>query len=639
MTIAPVWDFIVVGSGFGGSVSALRLVEKGYRVLVLERGRRFGPDDFPRSNWNVRRYLWAPRLGMRGIMKLTYLRHVTALSGAGVGGGSLVYANTLPIPRDGFFQAPSWAHLAHWKDELAPHYDTALRMLGAVKTPFLTKPDEVLREVAEDLGRPEAFESTRVAVYFGEPGVQVPDPYFGGEGPARTGCIRCGGCMVGCRHEAKNSLDHNYLFFAEKRGAVVQADTEVTWVRPHADGGYELTTRVGTHAIPWLDRREVVRARQVVFAGGCMGTVPLLLRLREREDGLPRLSPRLGHFVRTNSEVLVGVISRNRELDLSKGIAIGSIVHTDEHSHLEPVRYPAGSGFFRLQAMPMATGATPWARFWDAIRRTLRHPLHAIIAWFVSDWARSAMILLYMRTVDGTLRLRRGRSGWTLYRRGTMTERQGHGAPAVATDPEAAALAERVAKKLDGFPQSMLTETLLGIPTTAHILGGCTIGDAPENGVIDVQHRVFGHEGLYVVDGSTMSANPGVNPSLTITAMAERAMSFIPGKPDAVRPARAPLPDRMGRKERGRPRNRAPAWFQVSCFDRWCVCRCRRLVSAPLVRLRSPWSQQGPGRSPPAPERAPASRFRWRLGHRPWRCARSSSRPRSRWRAARLHRG
>jgi cholesterol oxidase len=469
---------------------------------------------------------------------------VTALSGAGVGGGSLVYANTLPVPKDPFFSAASWAGLADWKSELSPHYETALRMLGATHTPFRTLPDEVLKEVAHDIGRPEAFEPTHVAVYFGEPGVAVPDPYFGGEGPARSGCTRCGGCMIGCRHGAKNTLDRNYLFLAERRGAVVQADTDVTWVRPSRGGGFEVTARVGTHAVPWLNRRQTVRAAHVIFAGGVMGTVPLLLRLRERADGLPDLSPRLGHFVRTNSEVLVGVVSQKRELDLSQGIAIGSILHTDEHSHLEPVRYPAGSGFFRLQAMPMATGETRLARLVDALARTLRRPWKALRAWLVADWARSTMILLYMRTVDGSLRMRRGRSAWTLLARGTVTERQGDGPPAKATDPDAAALAERVAKKLDGFPQSMLTETLLGIPTTAHVLGGCTMGASREQGVIDARHRVFGYDGLWVIDGSAVSANPGVNPSLTITALAERAMTFIPARSGTALPPPAPLPPR-----------------------------------------------------------------------------------------------
>lgn len=527
------WDFLIVGSGFGGSVSALRLTEKGYRVLVLEKGRRFRAEDFPRTNWNVKRFLWAPRLGLRGILKLTYLRHVTALSGTGVGGGSLCYANTLPVPKDDFFEAPSWARLARWKEELAAPYQTALRMLGATRTPFLTPPDEVLRDVAKEIGREDGFESTNVAVWFGEPEVTVPDPYFGGEGPERTGCRQCGGCMVGCRHGAKNTLDKNYLWLAERRGLTIEADTEVTWIRPLEGGGYELHARHGTHAIPGLNTRKVYRARNVILAGGVVGTVPLLLKLKERPDGLPNLSPRLGHFVRTNSEVLVGVVTERRDVDLSKGIAIGSILHTDEHSHLEPVRYPAGSGFFRFQAMPMATGDSILSRFANAVGRTIRQPIRALKAWLVPDWAKFTMILLYMRTVDGSLKLRRGRSFWTLGTRGAVTEEQGDGPPATATAPVAAELAERVARKLDGFPQSMLTETILGIPTTAHILGGCTMGDAPENGVIDHRHRVFGYQGLYVIDGAAISANPGVNPSLTITALAERAMTFIPPKEGA----------------------------------------------------------------------------------------------------------
>lgn len=544
MSEAPpgTWDYLVVGSGFGGSVSALRLSEKGYRVLVLEKGRRFTDSDFPKTNWNVKKFLWAPKLGCRGILKLTYLRHVTALSGAGVGGGSLVYANTLPVPREPFFRSPSWAGLADWWHELAPHYDTALRMLGATRTPFLTTPDEILRDLAVEVGRGDSFESTDVAVYFGRPEETVKDPFFGGEGPDRTGCHRCGGCMVGCRHGAKNTLDRNYLWLAERRGTVVEPDTLVTWVKPLVGGGYEVTARTGTHAMVPLNRERTFRATNVIFAGGVTGTVPLLLELKESPDGLPKLSGRLGHYVRTNSEVLVGVVSERRDRDLSTGIAIGSIIHTDEHSHLEPVRYPAGSGFFRLQAMPMATGETVFARFADAFVRMLRHPIKALRAWCVPDWAKYSMILLYMRTVDGSLRMRRGHSPWTLFFRGSLTEEQGDGAPAKATAPEAAALAEKVALKLEGYPQSLLTETLFGIPTTAHILGGCTMGDAPENGVIDHRHRVFGYEGLYVIDGAAVSANPGVNPSLTITALAERAMSFIPAKEGAVLPTPAVLP-------------------------------------------------------------------------------------------------
>ncbi len=523
------WDFVVIGSGFGGSVSSLRLTEKGYRVLTLEKGRRFTPETYAKTNWNLKRFLWLPRVGFRGLLKLTYLRHVTALSGVGVGGGSLVYANTLPIPKDHAFQSGSWAQLADWKSELGPHYQTALKMLGATQTPFLTYPDEILREVGREIGRGDHFESTNVAVYFGEPGVTKPDPFFGGEGPERAGCTQCGGCMVGCRYNAKNTLDKNYLYLAEKRGLTIAPNTEVKWIRPLPGGGYEIEARQGSHAIPWFNKKKLFRTQNIVFSGGCLGTVPLLLKLKQSPDGLPNLSARLGDFVRTNSEVLVGAVTEDRDRDLSKGIAIGSILHTDEHSHLEPVRYPAGSGFFRIQALPMAPGDTIWERFGNAIKRTLQYPLRSIKAFWVPDWAKYTMILLYMRSIDGYLRLRRGRSIYTAFTSGTVSV-PGEGPPAKASIPEATDLAERVSRKLNAYPQSILTETLFGIPTTAHILGGCTMGDSPENGVIDHQHRAFGYDGIWIIDGSTVSANLGVNPSLTITALAERAMSLIPPK-------------------------------------------------------------------------------------------------------------
>ncbi len=522
-------DYVIVGSGFGGSVSALRLSEKGYRVLVLEKGTRFGEGDFPKTNWNVKRYLWLPSLGCRGLFKMTFLPHVTALSGVGVGGGSLVYANTLPVPDDEFFTAPSWGSLADWKSELQPHYATAKRMLGATKVPFTTLPDEVLREVGRDIGREDSWSSTDVAVYFGEPGVTVKDPYFGGSGPDRSGCTRCGGCMVGCRHGAKNTLDKNYLWFAEKLGARIEADTEVTWVRPLPEGGFAITARTGRSLLPFLRTTRTITAKNVVFSGGVLGTVELLLRLRESPDGLPKISSRLGDFVRTNSEVLMGVVTERRDVDLSEGIAIGSILRTDEHSHLEPVRYPAGSGFFRPLAMPHAPGDTVGTRLLNAAAMFVKKPWATLKAATVSDWAKYTMILLYMRTSDGTLRMKLGRGIRTLFRRG-LTTGAGSGPEAKAWVPEATELARRIEKKLDGYTESLATETLLGIPTTAHILGGCCMGASAADGVIDAGHRVFGYEGLYVVDGSSMSANPGVNPSLTITALAERAMSRIPAK-------------------------------------------------------------------------------------------------------------
>jgi cholesterol oxidase len=520
-------DTVIVGSGFGGSVSALRLAEKGYRVLVLEKGTRFASSDFPKSNWNVKRWLWLPSVGCRGIFKMTFLPHVTALSGVGVGGGSLVYANTLPVPTDEFFSSPSWGDLADWKRELTPHYATAKRMLGATRVPFTTLPDEVLREVGKDIGREDGWSPTDVAVFFGEPGVKVPDPYFGGEGPERSGCTRCGGCMVGCRHDAKNTLDKNYLWLAEKRGAKVEADTEVLWVRPREGGGFAVTARTGRSLFPFLRKTRTISARNVVFSGGVLGTVELLLKLKERPDGLPKISDRLGDFVRTNSEVLMGVVTERRDVDLSEGIAIGSILQTDAHSHLEPVRYPAGSGFFRPLAMPHAPGDTVGTRLLNAGAMFVKKPWATLKAAFVSDWAKYTMILLYMRTSEGTLRMKLGRGIRTLFRRG-LTTGTGSGPQAKAWVPEATELARRVEKKLDGYTESLATETLLGIPTTAHILGGCCMGTSAASGVIDERHRVFGYEGLYVIDGSAISANPGVNPSLTITALAERAMSLIP---------------------------------------------------------------------------------------------------------------
>lgn len=517
------WDWIVIGSGFGGSVSALRLVEKGYRVLLLEKGRRFAPADFPRTNWDLRRWMWMPALGWRGLFKMTFLPHITVVSGVGVGGGSLVYANTLPVPGSGFFRASSWGHLADWERELAPHYATAKRMLGATKNERPGPADEVMKRLAADIGK--EWKETDVAVYFGQAGVTKDDPYFGGEGPARTGCTGCGGCMLGCRFGAKNTLDKNYLWLAERRGLVIRPETEATWVRPLEGGGYEVQARERVR--PWRTKRRRYRARNVVFAGGVLGTVDLLLRLKASPAGLPRLSDRLGDFVRTNSEAIIGVTNGRRDLDMTKGVAIGSIVHTDEWSHVEPVRYPSGAGFFRLLSAPHVSGGSAIARLFGVLRTLLRHPLQALKNLLVWDWARHTMLLLYMRTLEGHLKMRLGRGVTTGGRLGLVTT-LGEGPAPTASIPEATALAEKVGGYLDTFPQSLLTETTLGTPTTAHILGGCTMGATAQEGVIDACHRVHGYEGLYVIDGSAISANPGVNPSLTITALAERAMAHIP---------------------------------------------------------------------------------------------------------------
>ncbi|MGB0953969.1 MAG: GMC oxidoreductase [Planctomycetota bacterium] len=528
-------DWVVIGSGFGGAVSGLRLTEKGYRVLMLEKGRRFAPEDFPRSNWNLRRWLWMPRLGFRGLFQISFFRHLTAFTGVGVGGGSLVYANTLPTPPPAFFAAPSWAHLADWATELEPHYATALHMLGATPTPFQTAPDEALQRLASERGQTDAFHATRVGVFFGakgQEGKSVPDPYFDGAGPERAGCTACGGCMIGCRVGAKNSLDQNYLHLAERLGMRIQAESEVVAVRAEAQGGYRLEVRTTSRGSWWSRKSslQILRAKRVVFAGGVLGTVPLLLQMREDPEGLPDLSAQVGAKIRTNSEALLGVTTRRRDVDLSKGIAIGSILQTDEHSHLEPVRYPAGSGFFRLLMAPHAPGRNLGQRLVQGLRNFGRRPWAWLKAYCVRDWAKSTSILLYMRTEDATLRLglknsarRKAGGGASAVRSETES-----GPPPTADLPEATELLEGMSEELNGVGGSLVTETLLGIPSTAHILGGCAMGEDAQNGAIDAQHRLFGYPDCLVVDGSAISANPGVNPSLTITALAERAMAGIP---------------------------------------------------------------------------------------------------------------
>ena len=518
------YDWIIIGSGFGGSVSALRLAEKGYRVLVIEKGRRFAMADFPDTNWDLRKWMWMPPLGLRGFFQMSFFEHVTILHGVGVGGGSLVYANTLPTPTTSFFQAPSWSHLADWERELAPHYATARRMLGAAKNPTWTRGDKILAEIAKDIGRPGEHHPTEVGVFFGKPGEKVADPYFGGAGPDRVGCTFCGACMTGCKVGAKNTLDRNYLYLAEKRGVTVRPETEVTAVRPRAGGGYAVETR------PSFGGAEAAfTADKVIFSGGVLGTIPLLLDLQADAAGLPRLSARLGTSVRTNNEALIGIIAPGDE-DLSKGVAITSILHTDEHSHIEPVRYGSGSGFFRTMALPHAPGPTIAGRLVGAARGLLRHPLRWAKALTVRDFAAHSQVLLYMRTLESTLTLERGRSPWTGFRKGTVTRLPEGGEAPTAFMEEATDLADRFAHKVGGVSMTLLTETLLGVPSTAHILGGACMGKDAGEGVIDADHQVFGYPGLYVIDGAAVSANPGVNPSLTITAMAERAMTRIAPK-------------------------------------------------------------------------------------------------------------
>jgi cholesterol oxidase len=523
------YDWIIIGSGFGGSVSAHRLTQKGYKVLVIEKGRRFGPEDFPKTNWDLKRWMWNPAMGLKGIFKMSFMKHMTVLHGVGVGGGSLVYANTLPTPTSAFFQSGSWSELADWEAELAPHYQTAKRMLGATPNPLMTKGDHVIKEIAKDIGREEHFHPTEVAVFFGEPNKKVPDPFFEGEGPDRVGCNFCGACMTGCRVGAKNTLDKNYLYLAEKNGAEVVPETEVTAIRPLDAGGYRIETKA---TFGKANPREVT-ANRVILSGGVMGTMPLLLQMKEDPQGLPKLSDRVGDFVRSNSEALFGVVSPEKDVNFSKGVAITSILHTDEHSHIEPVRYGAGSGFFRTLLAPHAPGPTVLSRMWGAFTAFARRPVLWLRALFVKDLAKQSQVLLYMRTIEGTLRMRLGREIRTGFRRGLVTQVDDPSQAPSAFMEEATELAEKFAEKVNGVPTTLMTETLLGVPSTAHILGGACMGDSAETGVINAKHEVFNYPGLYVIDGSAISANPGVNPSLTITTLAERAMSLIADKATA----------------------------------------------------------------------------------------------------------
>jgi cholesterol oxidase len=518
------YDYLIVGSGFGGSVSAHRLTEKGYRVLVVEKGKRWATEDFPPTNWKLPDWLWLPLLRFRGFFKITIMRHVGILSGVGVGGGSLTYANTLPRPREPFYNTGSWAGLEDWKKELEPHYQEAERMLGATENPGLYDADEALRAVSEGFGKSMLFEPTRVAVFFGEPEQEVPDPYFSGSGPRRSGCNHCGACMTGCRYNAKNTLDKNYLYFAEKAGAVIFPEKKAVRIRPMGlekestgQKGYQVQLR---DSFGWIRRKQEVTAEAVILAGGVLGTVRLLLDMKRKH--LPALSEQLGRQTRTNNESLALVHSRLKSKDFSRGVAIGSIFPPDADTHLEAVRYGSGSGFWKLLGVPMTYGKTMMGRSLKLIWSFLSRPLSWFRILFSRDFAKESMILLFMQHVDSTLSLKRG----FLNLRSRLTS----GPAPSAFMPLAKILADATAEEVEGTTFVMATEALLGTPLTAHILGGCVIGKDPGTGVIDSDHRVFGYENLYVCDGSAISANPGVNPALTISAMTERAMSKIPKK-------------------------------------------------------------------------------------------------------------
>jgi cholesterol oxidase len=543
-----IFDYVVIGSGFGGSVSAMRLTEKGYRVLVLERGKRYRDEDFARSSWNVRKYVWAPAARCFGILQISPFRDVIVLHGSGVGGGSLGYANVLEVPSDELFESPAWRHMADWKSILLPHYDTAKRMLGVARNPREWAADIVLKRIARELGQEHTFRPTTVGAFFGEPGVEVPDPYFGGEGPSRHGCIHCGGCMVGCRHNAKNTLVKNYLYFAEKWGADVRAEAEVRDIRPlpagQPDGArYEVIYRRST---AWLGRAPLrrVRARNVVVSAGTLGTLRLLFRCREITRSLPRISQRLGDIVRTNSEALLGVVNRGLATNYSEGIAITSIFNADAVTRIEPVRYSAGSDLMRFLSGPLLDSGSLPTRLLKSAVDVFRRPLDFLRTHVLPGWARRTTIMLVMQTEDNRLNLRLGRGVPTLGRRGLVSRPD-----ADAAIPSKIEIGHKVTRRFaeltNGIPSGTINEALLNIPMTAHILGGCPFGRDAREGVVDLDCQVHNYPGLYVVDGAIVPANPGVNPSLTITALAEYAMSRVPPPTDLElrrAPARRPEP-------------------------------------------------------------------------------------------------
>ncbi|MDQ1741675.1 MAG: cholesterol oxidase [Pseudonocardiales bacterium] len=530
------FDVLVIGSGFGGSVTALRLSEKGYRVAVLEAGRRFDEHTLPKTSWDVRNFLWAPRLGLTGIQRIHLLRNVVILAGAGVGGGSLNYANTLYEPPEPFYADPQWAAITDWRAELAPFYAQAKAMLGAVTNPSTTPADVEMRRLAEQFGKGETFRLAPVGVFFGrdgrrEPGRRVPDPFFGGAGPERTGCLECGQCMTGCRHGAKNTLTTNYLALAERAGATVMPLSTVTGVRPLPDGGYQVNAvRTGS----WRPRRDrrVFTARQVVFSAGAYNTQKLLHGLRA--STLPDISARLGQLTRTNSEALLGASSSDPRADYTRGVAITSSWHPDPDTHIEPVRYGRGSNAMGLLSTVLTDGGSPASRLRQWLAVTVRSPRLVLRTMLPRHWSERTIILLVMQSLNNSITVlpKTGRFGRT-----RLTSTQGSGEPNPSWIPVANQAARQLADNIGGAPGGTWGD-LFNVPMTAHFIGGCPIGESAETGVIDPYHRLHGYPGLHVVDGSALSANLGVNPSLSITALAERAAALWPnrGEPDP-RPA------------------------------------------------------------------------------------------------------
>ena len=521
------YDYIVIGSGFGGSVSAMRLAQKGYKVAVIEAGKKWTADDFAKRNWNLRKFLWMPKIGLYGIQRMTLLSDVLVLGGAGVGGGSLNYANTLYVPPDSLFEKESVKRLGG-RDKLLPYFELANKMLGTVINPVWTDQDHLMKKTAAEFGKENTFTATPVGVYFGEEGKKAPDPYFMGEGPERIGCELCGACMTGCKKDAKNTLDKNYLYFAEKFGAVIIPENKVVDIEPlSGDGsdGYLVKTNRTTGIIP---RGTTYQAKGIVFAAGALGTLSLLLKLKQ-EKKLPRLPDNIGKVVRTNSESIIGVKSRSRKVDYSKGVAITSSVHPDANTHIEPVRYGRGNDAMGLMTCLLTDGGGTIPRSLRYLLNIIRHPLDFLQVFNPIGFAYRGIILLVMQTFDNYIDVyRKRRLIWPFVK--SLTSKQASEKKNPVYIPLANEFARKLAKKMNGIACSSIPEVYLNIPMTAHILGGCSVGRTPAEGVIDEQNRIKGYQNLIINDGSQMPENLGVNPALSITAFAERAMSFVPVK-------------------------------------------------------------------------------------------------------------
>lgn len=521
------YDYVIVGSGFGGSVSALRLSEKGYKVLVIEKGQWYKDKDYAKSAWNLKRWLWMPWFGLRGIMKISVFRHVTVYSGVGVGGGSLTYGATLPTPKAQFFNTGTWAKLQNWQQALAPFYDNALTMLGASANRKLADADIVIKDLANDIGKSDQFEPSRVGIFFSDkaaPSGFEPDPYFSGKGPERKGCIQCGSCMTGCSYNAKNTLDKNYLHLAQNLGAKIQAETLVTDVQPLVEGkgqnGYQISCK-SSHLLG-LPRRKKITAKGVIFAGGVLGTIPLLLKLKAK-GSLPELSNCVGKHIRTNNETITAVTSFDNNLDFTQGVAIGSVLHTDEHSHLEPIRYNQSSGVMKFMLAPRVAGQTFFNRLGKLVTVMLTKPKQNLKVLFADNWGKRTLYLLFMQHLDSTLSMKLNMFGFP-------STKLGKGKAPTCQIPASDKVVDAVEQKVKGKASMWSTEAFLGTPSTAHVLGGAVMAESAEEGVINDKGEVFGYQNMYVCDGSMISANPGVNPSLSITAISEWCMSHIEAK-------------------------------------------------------------------------------------------------------------